>query len=80
VRVEIMETYQVQNTSGCLFLFAMLGEVEQAGAGLAGPGGGGVCGLLALGQVVVELLSSSGLGAEPEEMLLGWLQEFPDAK
>lgn len=62
--------YQGKDTSGVLLLVSVLDEVEEALAGLAGPGSDrvGELGLLAA-QVLLQVGGRDGLFAEPEVLL-----------
>ena len=69
---------KVERTAWSSLVLAVLVEEEQALAGLAGPGSGGAGGVLALGEVGLEVRGLDWLLAEPEEDLLGWdWQELP---
>lgn len=63
-------TNQVDDASGVSLVLSALGEEEQALAGLAGPGSGGVgsAQLLVL-EVLAELLDLDGVVGEPEVAL-----------
>lgn len=67
-----LKPYQVQGTTGCSLVLAMLVEEEQALSGLASPGGSGMGSVLALCEVRLELCWLNGILTKPEEHLLWW--------